>query len=70
MCAGRLEVGGVLAAGGRVVAALAHTRVVAQPPLVQVRVGEGVRRRHPTLLCTAGKKVLFFIRRSFISKPS
>lgn len=38
----RLEVAGVNTAGGCGVAAFAHAGVVAQPALVQVRVGQGV----------------------------
>ena len=40
----RLEVARVLAAGGRVVAALAHARVEAEAALVQVGVRQGVVR--------------------------
>lgn len=43
----RLEVTGVNPAGGCGVAAFAHARVVAQPPLVQVRVSQGILRRDP-----------------------
>jgi len=42
-----LKVAGVDAAGRRGVAARAHAGVVAQPALVQVRVGQGVLRRDP-----------------------
>ena len=48
----RLKVAGVNSAAGNGVAALTHAGVVAQTPLVQVRVGQGVAAGNPFSLET------------------
>ena len=55
LCACGFEIGGVLAAIGSVVAALAHTGVVTQAALIKVWVRKGIRCRD-TLVLHKGRK--------------